>query len=264
MLFNYKNISLHILSQVTKLMQRTHFKIYLWLFCICRKVNHKTKLKTFLRAGWHNWLFSHKALSIYYIYGERERNALGFKRNIRILSFLSETRDRQRETCLWEQFDLRTSQKFCRSSWERMEKAHGKKFQAQNCCFFSFWGWWKTHLIKSAGAVPTCLNTNTLDTYREQSGNHFGYKFAGNRFCSPEGFRRHESTSRWPGPPQARHLSEEAVWTRLPSSYRCALPPCSSKARRSRWGLGYQLRPSRGLEVLLKWWGVLTDPQCHQ
>lgn len=97
MLFNYKNISLHILSQVTKLMQRTHFKIYLWLFCICRKVNHKTKLKTFLRAGWHNWLFSHKALSIYYIYGERERNALGFKRNIRILSFLSETRDRDRE-----------------------------------------------------------------------------------------------------------------------------------------------------------------------
>lgn len=36
--------------------------------------------------------------------------------------------------------------------------------------------------IKSAGTVPTCLNTATLDTYRDQSGSRFGYSFAENRF----------------------------------------------------------------------------------
>lgn len=36
--------------------------------------------------------------------------------------------------------------------------------------------------IHSAGTLPTCVNTNTLGAYRDQSGSRLGCSLAGNRF----------------------------------------------------------------------------------
>lgn len=139
--------------------------------------------------------------------GEINTASLGFKRNFGILSFLSETISWQRaDACLWEQkFDLRTSQKLCRSSWKRMKKPQncfmGKRFKHKTAVSPLSEADERHRFIKSAGTVPTCVNTNTLDSYREQSGSHFGC-FAGKCFCSPQGSRRHEPMPRWPRPLQ--------------------------------------------------------------
>lgn len=140
--------------------------------------------------------------------GKIHTAALGSKINVRILSFLSETISWERaDACLWEQtFDLRTSQKLCRSSRERIKTL-------QNCfttnafkhksAVSSLSEAGESHcLIKSPGTSPTRLETNTLDTCRQRPGTRFGCSFAGNRFCSSRGSRRREPTPRWPGPLQ--------------------------------------------------------------
>lgn len=139
--------------------------------------------------------------------GEINTAALGFKRNFRILSFLS-------ETISWEQTLVCGSRSSISephrnvagppgSEWKSPKIASREMVSSTKLLFLLFLRLMKDIVfIKSAGTVPTCVNMNTLDSYREQSGSHFGCSFAGKRFCSPQGSRRHEPMPRWPRPLQ--------------------------------------------------------------
>lgn len=190
--------------------------------------------------------------------------------------------------------DLRTSQKLCRSSWEWRKKLqycitvdaikHNANFfvslyQRRRLTPFRtsdshhVWLIWilcihtgNSHMVILVAALQ---ETAKVFHIRAQVGvmtnermtlfplfKHWAF--------SSEGSRRHEPMPRWPRPLHVWHLSEEAERRRLLSSCRCGLPPCSSKARRSKWGPHGQARPLWWLEVLLRWWGVSTDPRRYR